>query len=280
MILSYFTSTYAPYIEIPNAPIGNNKIHYPLKNIEFTEILKIIHSAEFESKIEMVQKSPENKKLLPCFLPSGVFRFRNDNELLQYSGMVVLDFDKLESVYKTKQAIKQIPYTFAAFISPSYKGLKVFVKHNQPAAQHKQVFKQIAKHYESILGIAPDASGSNISRLCYISSDRDLFYNRAHQIFDFKKPIIETKELPSSYKFLIDFTAEKAGNYEQSNRNSFIFLLANNCNRYGLTQYAALAVCRTLWLQDNANFSETQLTATVASAYARISEHNTFKMPQ
>lgn len=279
MIVSCFSSTFAPYLVIPNAPKEKSTIHYPVQNIELIYVLNSIKNCKYEKQVTEAQNNDEAKKRLPCFTPSGVFRFRNDNELLNYSNIICLDFDKLDSVYKTKQAIIKIPYTMACFISPSYKGLKVFVKHNGTAATHKKAYDQIKNHYENLLNIKIDKSGSNISRLCYVSFDRDLYMNESSEIFQISKPIFETSQMPNKYKYLIDFTTNLFGEFNSGNRNNFIFLLANNCNRYGLPQYQALAICRTVWIQDNTNFSELELESTVKKAYQNIQEFGKFKLP-
>src|ERR1035437_2236344 len=70
------------------------------------------------------------KSKLPAITPCGKFEgTRNNSTLIDYSHALVLDIDKLtpEQLIELKKIICACPHTMACFVSPSGRGLKVFV---------------------------------------------------------------------------------------------------------------------------------------------------------
>lgn len=284
MLVSCFLNAFSPFLTIPNAPDNNNRIHYPNGNIEFRAVVELIRGGRWEQQIEKVKADgyKQNKTLIPCFTPAGVFRFRSDNELLTYSHTVSLDFDNVPSVFHLKEAAIKDVHTFAAFYSPSFAGLKIFVKVNTKAGQHAAAFEQVKKHYESLLGFKSDEKVKNLSRLCFVSSDRNAYFNEAAKTFEVR-PEQRLAWVPKSaaytFKFLQDFTEKKAGYFSSGNRNAFIFIFANNCNRYGIEQCLAQQFCQELREQEPAGLSYAEVMATVKSAYSNKHEHGKFIVP-
>jgi uncharacterized protein YoaH (UPF0181 family) len=284
MLVSVFMNAFLPYVIIPNAPEDNNRIHHPSGKLEFREIIELICGGRWEIHIEKIKADgyKQNKTLIPCFTPAGVFRFRSDNELLSYSQIVSLDFDNISSVYQLKQAAIKDPHTMAAFFSPSFAGLKVFVKVNTQAGQHATAFEQVKRYYENLLGCKSDEKVKNLSRLCFVSSDRSAFYTEDAKVFEIdystRRPVIP-KAAAFTFQFLKDFTEKKAGYYCNGNRNAFIFLFSNNCNRYGIEQELAEQFCEELRQQDAAGLSSGEVLSTVRSAYRNKHEHAKFIVP-
>ena len=95
------------------------------------------------------EEAQAKKQQLPAFTPSATFK---DKRLLpnmvQYSGFVHLDFDKLtpEQLIAAFQIIIAIPYTFLCFISPSGNGLKVFIEINTGAEHHDTAYQQVKQY--------------------------------------------------------------------------------------------------------------------------------------
>lgn len=282
--VSVFSNTFAPYLEVPNAPAGKERLQYPYANIEFKELLEMIHAGRFEDKIDKIKNKgyKENKKLLPCFTPSGTFRLRLDNELVTYSQTVCLDYDKVESVYRLKQKAIADPHTLAAFYSPSMGGVKIFVRVNTAAGQHETAFNQVKAYYDHKLSHQSDSRVKNLSRLCFVAADRDTFYNEAAKIYEVNYNVRRV-ELPRAaaftFQFLKDFTENKAGSYSDGNRNAYLFIFANNCNRYGIEQELALQFAENIWQHDNRSFPYADLKNTVKSAYSNTHEHGKFIVP-
>ena len=130
------------------------------------------------------------KKALRAFTPSGTFKGRRLLEfMLNYSYIIVLDFDKLSpsELIRVKEIVCQCPFTVACFVSPTGNGLKVFVCVKSGPEKHLKAFLSILKYYTLLTGVEIDASGKDITRLCFVSLDPELYYNPAAKVFDWEK---------------------------------------------------------------------------------------------
>lgn len=210
----------------------------------------------------------EKKKTLLAFTPSAVFTEKRQMPFLEmYSGFVHLDFDKLTpDQLKTSFAIiSKIPYTALCFISPSGNGLKVFVEVSTELEYHDIAYQQVQKYYEDATGLNADPSCKDVTRLCFMSHDPSAYRNVQSEKFIVALPQfiqeqesqtptaiapvvpIETAEPENlNITFLfnqqIQFTNQKTS-YTDGNRNNYIYLLASNCNRVGLSQSNTEILC-------------------------------------
>lgn len=222
------------------------------------------------------------KQQLPAFTPSATFK---EKRLLpnmeQYSSFVHLDFDKLskEELDAAFQIIADIPYTFLCFISPSGNGLKVFIEVNIGAEHHDTAYLQVMQYYQSATGLKADEKCKDITRLCFVSYDPQLYkniYNEKFQVKDMpvsnlsltSTPVIQlVEESSSSDEYILQFqqqvlfTNQKSA-YTDGNRNNYIYLLASNCNRAGIPEQNTLELCA-----QHYTLSEKEIKASVRSAF-------------
>lgn len=260
----------------------------PLADKQLDDILKAVGSGVWEKQINKLrgclsrgdQEGFERlKKALPAFTPSGLFASgRKMENLKQYSGFIILDIDKLDAdkLLSIKETITKSPFCYSCFISPSGRGLKILVRVSSDQELHKKVFIQLQQHFEKLLNVPVDKSGKDITRLCFISSDPGIFINpdsksfSPAQIHDCASPVgspdINQDDI---YLDAVRFTRQKE-NFTEGNRNNFVFLLANNLNRKGISQAEAIS----LILRDY-NYNESEVTATIKSAYGHLSDHDT-----
>ena len=100
-----------------------------------------------------------------------------DKRMKRHSGLVVLDFDGVD-IGGVLTDVSQKPSTVLAFVSPSGKGVKVIVAVSPvPAvniAEHKAAWRAAVEEYEHIA--VADSSGSDPTRLCYLSYDPQLIF--------------------------------------------------------------------------------------------------------
>lgn len=113
-------------------------------------------------------KKDSLKKNLPSVVFSGKYQNREDKKCLEYSGFMVLDFDKVENLETKKNEIISKEFVYACWISPSGDGLKALVKIADPK-RHRDHFKALEKEIQGI-----DASGINESRVCFESYDPEI----------------------------------------------------------------------------------------------------------
>ncbi|BDS13084.1 VapE domain-containing protein [Aureispira anguillae] len=156
---------------------------------------------------------------LACFTPSGKFGqawTTKDGErkpipptkrhLLEYNGIVVLDYDGLknEELMFLASDVKSCPYTYACFFSPSNAGYKVFVKTtNSDAQKHSNAFQAVRAYYQELTGIEDDKSSSNFNRLCFVSVDSQLYHNEASKAFEVQQTLFEEKKKESTPRQVI-----------------------------------------------------------------------------
>lgn len=281
----------------------------PVENKSLIIITNDIASEKYKSSIEEIrslkaegktEEAQEKKKQLPAFTPSATFRGRRLMENIEnYSGFLHLDFDKLtpEQMQNATITLAQIPFTFAFFVSPSGNGLKVFVEVDTDLEHHDIAYAQVKSYYEEKLGLPADEKCKDITRLCFVSYDPQLYKNIANEKFKVQlppeiavpapvlspTPILphmvqvlpepDDLELEFLFKQQIEFTNRKI-QYTDGNRNNFIYALASNCNRVGIPLAATLTL-----MQQEYDLAANEIKAAANSAYTHHkTEHSTVKL--
>jgi hypothetical protein len=127
------------------------------------------------------------KKLLDAVTFCGLFNGRRKMEyLVDYTGIIVLDIDKLtaEALRIVRELIVGCEYTLACFVSPSGAGLKVLVQVSTGVKEHVATFNAVLQYYTKVAGVEIDRSGRDVTRLCFVTYDPDLYYNPGAKTFD------------------------------------------------------------------------------------------------
>lgn len=299
--VSFFQSTTRPAFKIESAPEGQQFVHVAFRNGPLFTLFDRIKDGYWAETIQGIRSGRggyvKNKKRLPCFTPAGTFRIRCDWDLLQYSHIVHLDYDDVENPAVLKDRLVKSPYTLAAFISPSLEGLKVFVRVTTGADHHVNAFAHVRKVFDQLAGMKSDPTARNLSRLCYVSVDKDLYLNPYAETFhvpDIEKtrvtvpdPATLATNTDGIFQFIYNLTQKgkfqgetfPAG-YSDGDRNNFLFLFACNCNRYGIEKSVCLDYVKMIWVQNNEGFSLQELGRSVGSAYSHTHEHATFNLPK
>lgn len=155
-------------------------------------LLEIIgRNEQLKEQTDIVRQQPDEKafkaekRKLPMIAPSGVFNYRNDNidNLREYSNIMVLDLDKFpghEAAKEFKEKLIQYAnrlHIYAVWLSPSNKGLKVAMLHdNTNPEYHYNLFIQVKfKLYPNTEQF--DMKCGNLSRTCFLSYDPDVWLN-------------------------------------------------------------------------------------------------------
>ena len=129
-------------------------------------------------------KRNELKKKLPSICFSGTFNKRADSSLVTHSGLICLDLDgyeKKKDLEEDRAKFKKSKFVYSVFVSPSGNGLKVLVQIPQEADNHKKYFNALNKHFASPYF---DTTSKNVSRVCYESSDPQLYVNEQSKIWE------------------------------------------------------------------------------------------------
>jgi hypothetical protein len=138
------------------------------------------------------------KKRLPGVLWSGRFSTRADDALIEHTGLLCADLDGLNSDRdQVREKLLGSRYVWAMFVSPSGEGLKVIFRVPADPAKHKGSFLAIQDLVREITGREIDQSCKNVSRLCFLSHDPDLYFNPgAPTIIPFRVSETRLRALP------------------------------------------------------------------------------------
>ena len=282
----------------------------PVEKKSLLLIGKDIISDKYKTEVEEIRnliaqgnkaEADNKKKQLLAFTPSAVFTEKRQMPFLEmYSGFVHLDFDKLtpEQLQTAFAIISKISYTSLCFISPSGNGLKVFVEVSTELEHHDIAYLQVQKYYEDATGLKADPSCKDVTRLCFMSHDPNAYRTIQNEKFIVALPQFiqeqqsqtptaiapvvpieqaEPEDLNITFLFnqQIQFTNQKAS-YTDGNRNNYIYLLASNCNRVGLSQSDTEILCTKHY-----DLPEREIKTAVNSAYSHhTQEHKKFEPKQ
>lgn len=133
------------------------------------------------------------KKELPVACFGGSFSERSKTGLIESSGFLTLDFDKmsLQELIDKRRELKNLPFTYAVFRSPSGKGLKALVRIPKVAsdAEYKDYYRGVKSKIDGL-----DDSGKDISRACFWCYDPEIYIHK-HAV-EFTEKILEEEISP------------------------------------------------------------------------------------
>jgi len=192
-----------------------------LKKIKIGDFLDLIKNEKYKSIIIGLRnylntgdkrRYEQNKKRLPSITFSGLFEeTRKIESLIKYTDICVIDIDKI-SVQDIQNHLKNLysdPYVFSFWLSPSGNGIKGLVKINylhdlaisNPNEYHKYAFSKLFDYFKQKYNIEIDKTGSDITRLCFISSDNELVLKNQIEGFSVEEktvgisvPVVRTKQ--------------------------------------------------------------------------------------
>jgi hypothetical protein len=214
------------------------------------------------------EKSNKLKANLPSICFSGEFgKNRKDDELIQHSGYLVLDFDDVYELREKQTEIISHDFVYACWVSPSGKGLKALIK-IADGTKHREHFSSLQEVFPDI-----DKSGANPSRVCYESYDPEIYINETAKVFNKTKKtekIIERKVQDTDdyqiFKNLLVWMANRGNAFVSGERNNFIFMLASSCCRFGIDEFTAENLISYEFLT-NSEFSRTECVRAIRSGY-------------
>ena len=157
-------------------------------DVPLESALQDIRSGKHKTQIEQVRaaykeggkkQAGQLKKHLPAILFSGRFSERNDAGIQQHSGILVADLDELgtEDIAALRDKLKEDSHVLFVFLSPTGSGLKVGFKVPADADRHSDSFAAVNAHVKRMYGEEIDQVCKNLSRLCFVSHDPDLYVN-------------------------------------------------------------------------------------------------------
>lgn len=244
-------------------------------------------SKEVINAIRNEKNKDERNKLkqkLPAICFSGTFNKRNDNSLINHSGLICLDFDGYSSrkeMMAAKNDLIADKFVYSCFISPSGDGLKVIVKIPKDSMNHKNYFNSLKDYFNSDNF---DVTSKNLSRVCYESYDPLIHINEQSEIWtelvqemkaystdDTLLPKIRLTRTDEIIRRILLWWDKKYGIVE-GERNNNVYVLAASFNRFGISKDRAIEEC--LRYQHD-GFDYREIMTIVGSAYTKAEEFNT-----
>lgn len=169
-------------------------------NISVSDVLESIRLGAFQSEVESLrqvygsdkEKYDLQKKKLHAITFSGTFSSRRKpaaKKLQIHSNILLADLDKLSSdkLAEVRQGVTSDPHVCFVFASPSGHGLKVGIRID--GDRHAESFVAAQAHFKSVHGVEIDESCKDVSRLCFISYDPDVWVNQSPAVLPIPAPV-------------------------------------------------------------------------------------------
>ena len=161
-----------------------------LKDVEINEVLAMIQNgvcynqdlrevtAFIQSQSDHDMQNQLKLQYLPVALFNGTFSYKNSAGLKEYSNFTAIDFDRFNNEQEFNEVGSRLcntPCVYAVFRTPSGKGLKAIVMHdNGNPAYHEELYLQLLAKFSTP---ATDTSVGDIARGNYICYDQNLWVN-------------------------------------------------------------------------------------------------------
>jgi hypothetical protein len=190
------------------------------KIISIEEVIKDIKRGRYENEVTKLRDYLKNnevekydiyKKRLPGVTFCASFKKIRKKEYIEnYNNLIVIDIDKLgpEELQRNKDVLKNDEYVFTYWVSPSEKGIKglIYVSYKNNIIEegidksHKNAFQQITFYFKDKYSIDLDISGSDTTRLCFLSYDPNLIFKSSivpYDVKEFVEPILTMDDTTS-----------------------------------------------------------------------------------
>ncbi len=253
-------------------------------------ILQRIEVGKSKELIQKIRKEKDKSKRnllkqeLPAICFSGKFQKRNDDSLVQYSGIICLDFDGFKTkkdLENYKVSLMDNEFVYCAFHSPSGYGLKVLIQVPNEPDNHQSYFKALAKQFNNEYF---DSTSKNISRVCYESFDPFIYINEDSKVFNeiieeeyeekntySNVPVFPIKNENKIVEILMKWWVKKYGLIE-GERNNNVYILAAAFNDFGINKNLAEYIMKDF---ESSSFSSNEIQTTIDSAYRNVANFGT-----
>lgn len=203
-------------------------------------ILQEIKSEKHKAQITILRKKLEEgnkeyydnyKKHLPAVTFSATFDSKRTNEKLKvYNSLIVIDIDKLESeqIIESYNCLLNDDHVISFWKSPSNKGFKGLVPIEYITNEneydldklHKSAFKKLSDYFLDKYNLELDKSGSDITRLCFLSYDTELIVKAKFKKFNVTdEDLINLAKSKANPKAELNYATTKDKLYNPYGRN-------------------------------------------------------------
>jgi hypothetical protein len=149
----------------------------PSISLDIEDIFLSIKNGEWKTIVDECFLDLSKKKNLPCFTPTGIFKQRNSTGIIKYSGLICLDIDSISDPESLKEFCKNISWVWAAFITPSKRGLKVIVQTDADLEFFQTIEADVALAFYRLSGYLRDEKCKDLARVQFVSYDPNIYIN-------------------------------------------------------------------------------------------------------
>jgi len=151
--------------------------------LEWMNTPRLIHLTE---QLRSISDEKEQKQFktdrLPFVTFSGTFSYRNEQGLLQHSGLICFDVDHLssdEEVSRVKSLLRSDSHfsTELLFTSPRGKGVKWVIRIDLSRATHEEWYRAIANYLLYTYNIKVDPAPKSVASACFLCHDPEVESN-------------------------------------------------------------------------------------------------------
>lgn len=157
------------------------------------KIASVIKDGKYKSRIEAIraEKNDDKKKSLKAKLPAFTLStfskpHRRIENISSINGFTI-DIDKVfnGSLQKICDALRSMG-AIMVFVSPSGNGVKAVFRYGEDIKidQHYVIYDNFCNYISKVIGKMPDVSCKDPIKLCFISSDENLYYDVDEPEFD------------------------------------------------------------------------------------------------
>ena len=227
---SYFSPPVNKRNPVPSCSRTISEVYQEIKGTS----LKLLTAKIRESGTKAERDKLKQSKL-PYVTFAGSFAYRNSENLISRSGLIVLDIDHVGGkVEEIKTAILSEITPVLLFKSPSGDGLKI-VCCIDTAIQHNVYFTALKSFFHQHFSVTID-KGNDIARACFLCHDLEVFISDNPTTFDqaFIDSIgtIDFEEIYRRGKIAV----ERKYTFAAGSRHNYIMNFAGFLNRAGMDQ--------------------------------------------
>ncbi|MDO3695695.1 BT4734/BF3469 family protein [Wenyingzhuangia sp. chi5] len=182
-----------------------------LNDIKEGKYKSIIEKCRFFTKNNDYDSYKSLKISLPIVTFCGTFKGgRKLDNLKIYNSIMILDIDHIGSnINEIKNKLITDKYIYSVWLSPSNEGVKALVKIDSNPEEHKLSFNSLKEYFKTKYNIELDKSGSDVTRLCFVSWDKDLYLNINSEVY-VDKLLVELDNKIKSKKISLNKSLNKS----------------------------------------------------------------------
>ncbi len=154
-----------------------------MNSMKMMQLTKELRAIEDEK-----QQKAFKAERLPFATFSGTFSYRNQQGLIEHSGLLCFDFDHLggkDNLWKVRKQLESDPYfeTMLMFTSPRGDGVKWVTHIDLDRGPHEKWYRAIRNYLHQTYSLEADKAPANVASACFLCWDANMVITPSFQLF-------------------------------------------------------------------------------------------------